>query len=129
MPFISNILHTFNVYYIHTQLFTNPEIAGNKRYKPPEELVLWGDTFILSGSLQSVGGSKQFLRTLVIKTMNMLRAVTQEQSAVGKQRVRPMKAAMILSCLLLSCPLSGSKQILNRWVDFMVNSALVFTVK
>lgn len=79
MPFISNILHTFNVYYIYPQLFTNPEIVGNKRYKPLEELVLWGDTLILSGSLQSDGGSKQFLRTLVIKTMGMLRAVTQEQ--------------------------------------------------
>lgn len=77
MPYISNILHTFNVYYIH-KLFKNSEIVGNKIYELPEKLVLWGDTFTLSGSLHCVGGIEQFLRTLMIKTMNMLRAVTQE---------------------------------------------------
>lgn len=47
------------------------------------------------------GGSKQYPIILIIININMLRAITQELSAVGKQSISSMKAEIILSFLLL----------------------------
>lgn len=77
--FNKNIL---NIYYIH-KLFTNSKLVVSKKYKLLEELVLWGGIFIISRSSQSGGGANHFQKLMTINR-NILRAVTQELSAVRK---------------------------------------------